>query len=51
MFGPQNSAVAVPAGIGGSTWCHHEVCVEAKQLRVERGRHMKIPGVGPFHPS
>jgi hypothetical protein len=37
-------------GIGGDTWFHREGCVEAKQLRVEHGRHMKIPGVGPFHP-
>jgi len=21
---------AVPVGIGGGTWCHHEACVEAK---------------------
>jgi hypothetical protein len=35
-FGPQNSAVAVQAGIGGGTWHHHGGCVEAKQLHVER---------------
>jgi hypothetical protein len=28
--------MVVPAGIGGSTWCHHEGCVKVKQLRVER---------------
>jgi hypothetical protein len=35
-FGPQNSLVAVPVGIRGGTWCHHEMCVERKQLHVER---------------
>jgi hypothetical protein len=35
-FGPQNSAVAIPVGIGGGTWRPHERCIEAKQLRVER---------------
>ena len=33
---PENSAMAVPVGIGGATWRHHEGCVEEKQLRVER---------------
>jgi hypothetical protein len=28
-FGPQNP-YAVLAGIGGGTWRHHKVCVEAK---------------------
>jgi hypothetical protein len=35
-FRPQNSAVAVPVGVGGGTWHHSEVCVKAMQLRVER---------------
>jgi hypothetical protein len=26
-FGPQNSVLAVPVGIRGGTWCHHERCV------------------------
>jgi hypothetical protein len=32
----QNSAVAVPVAIRGGTWRHHEGCVKAKQLHVER---------------
>jgi hypothetical protein len=35
VFGPQNSAVVVPEGINGGTWCHNKGCVEANQLRVE----------------
>jgi hypothetical protein len=35
-FGPQNSAVALPMGVGGGTWHHSEVCVKAKRLCVER---------------
>jgi hypothetical protein len=31
-----NSAAAVPEGAGGSTWCHSEGCVKAKQLLVKR---------------
>jgi hypothetical protein len=34
-FGPQNSALAIPKGTGGDTWCHSEECVKAKQLCVE----------------
>jgi hypothetical protein len=34
-FGPQNSAVSVPEGIGGGTWRHNEGYVKAKQLHVE----------------
>jgi hypothetical protein len=34
-FGPQNSVVAVPEGIGGSTWRDHGGCIKAKQLRVK----------------
>jgi hypothetical protein len=34
-FGPQNSMVAVPEGIGGGTRRDHEGCVKAKQLRVK----------------
>jgi hypothetical protein len=34
-FGSQNLVVTVPVGIRGGTW-HHEGCVKAKQLRVER---------------
>ena len=34
-FGPQNSAVAVPEGIGGGTWRDCKGCVKAKQLRVK----------------
>jgi hypothetical protein len=33
---PQNLVAAVPARIGGDTWCHHNGCVKEKQLRVER---------------
>jgi hypothetical protein len=28
--------VVVPTRIRGGTWHHHEGCIEAKQLRVER---------------
>jgi hypothetical protein len=34
-FGPQNSAMAVPEGIGRGTWRDRGGCVEAKQLRVK----------------
>jgi hypothetical protein len=33
---PQNSVVAVPVGIRGDTWRHHEGCVMAKQLCLDR---------------
>jgi hypothetical protein len=33
---PQNSTVLVPARFGDDMWRHHEGCVKAKQLRVER---------------
>jgi hypothetical protein len=33
---PSKLGGAVLAGIGGDTWRHCEVCVEAKQLHVER---------------
>jgi hypothetical protein len=35
-FGPQKLVVAVLAEIRGGTWRHHEGCVVAKQLCVER---------------
>jgi hypothetical protein len=35
-FESQNSVVAVPVGIEGSTWHRHKGCVEVKQLHVER---------------
>jgi hypothetical protein len=38
-FGHQNSAVVVPEGTSGGTWCHSEVCVKVKQFRVE---HMTV---------
>jgi hypothetical protein len=34
-FGPQNLAVTVPKGIGGTTWHHNGGCFKVKQLRVE----------------
>jgi hypothetical protein len=34
-FGPQNSKVAVLAGIKGGTWRHRKGFVEVKQLCVE----------------
>jgi hypothetical protein len=33
-FGSQEP-VGVPIGMGGDTWRHHKVCVEAKQSREE----------------
>jgi hypothetical protein len=33
---PQNLVVVVPVGIICDMWRHHEGCVKAKQLRVER---------------
>jgi hypothetical protein len=34
-FGPQNSVVAVPEGIGGSKQHDRGGCIKAKQLRVK----------------
>jgi hypothetical protein len=49
---PQNSVVAVSAGIRGNTWRHHEGCVEAKQLRVERVAVIsKSQELGHFAPA
>jgi hypothetical protein len=35
VFGPQNSAAAIPEGTGGSTWRDRGGCVMVKQLRVK----------------
>ena len=34
-FGPQNSVVAVPEGIGGGTRHDRRWCIKAKELRVK----------------
>jgi hypothetical protein len=34
-FGPQNSVATVQKGTSGDMWRDNEVCVKAKQLRVE----------------
>jgi hypothetical protein len=48
----QNSVVSVLAGIKGGVWRHHEACIEAKQLRVERvAIRSKCQELGPFRPS